>query len=221
MPAVLPVAAAPTDETAKRIALLVAVFTSFGAYHLLNVPRESLHLMATAFDRSLPLIPAFSVPYLLYFPYLFFTAGDGILRSAEWKRVGLSILLVQLIACAIYAAFQSYVPRPDVTGTDIFSTLLRFIYSSDRPYNTFPSLHTAHSVVSLYWWRRLYPRWFGAATALTALILLATVFLKQHVVVDVASGIVLAAAGIAISERVFPKKEKAAPAKSGAAISGT
>jgi membrane-associated phospholipid phosphatase len=188
-----------------RILVLAAVLVSFKAYHVLNVARDPLHVMVTAFDRALPLVPAFSVPYLLYFPFLFFTVIDGILRSTEWKRIALSIVTAQTVACLFYFFYQTHVPRPELTGTDIFTSILRFIYDWDQPYNTFPSLHTAHTAICAFWWRRLYPRWSVLAVALLVAIMLATVLLKQHVLADVLGGIALAAGSIILAERVFPR----------------
>lgn len=209
-------------ETFARAALLAAVFASFAAYHGLNVHREPLHILALPIDAAIPMWKALSVPYLLYVPFLFFTAIHGIAATKEWKRVGVSMIFVQLVASAIYFFYQTHVPRPDVVGDDVFSALVRFIYSSDQPYNTFPSLHVALSTVCLYWWRRLYPKWFPAALVLTGLIYVATVSLKQHYVVDIPSGALLAVAGIWMALQAFPGKEKAAPVKGGgAAVSGT
>lgn len=208
-------------ETFARAALLAVVFAAFAAYHGLNVHREPLHVLALPIDAAIPMWKALSVPYLLYVPYLFFTAIHGIATTKEWKRVGASIIFVQLVASVVYLFYQTHVPRPDVVGDDVFSALVRFIYSSDQPYNTFPSLHVAHSTVCLYWWRRLYPKWFPAALVLTGMIYVATVSLKQHYVVDIPSGALLAVAGIWVAQRAFPRKEKTAPVKGGEAIIGT
>src|SRR5512135_2728182 len=97
---------------APRLAALAAVFAAFGAYHLLNVRRFPLHDLALPLDWSIPIIPAFSVPYLLYLPYLFFTVTYGIVATAEWKRVAVSVLVVQVAACAVYFLYQTHVPRP-------------------------------------------------------------------------------------------------------------
>lgn len=197
---------------AARLAALAVVFAAFGAYHLLNVRRFPLHDFAIPFDWSIPIIPAFSVPYLLYLPYLFFTVTYGIIATQEWKRIAASVLVVQLAACAVYLLYQTHVPRPAVPDDVLFGRLLRFIYAYDQPYNTFPSLHVAQSLVCLYWWRRLDVRWFPAAGTLTVLILLSTVFLKQHVVVDVGAGAALAMAALFAVERLFPREQRKARA---------
>ncbi len=193
-----------------RVVALAAVFAAFGAYHLVNALRLPLHDLALPFDWSIPIVPAFSVPYLLYLPYLFFTVIYGILATAEWKRIAVSVLIVQVAACIVYVVYQTHVPRPSVPDDALFGWLLKFIYAYDKPYNTFPSLHAAQSVVCLYWWRRLEVRWFPAVGTLTVLILLSTVFLKQHVVVDVVAGAVLALGGLFAAERLLPRNPKSA-----------
>ena len=70
---------------------------------------------------------------------------------------------------------------------------LRFLYQADPPYNCFPSLHVAHSFVSaLACWR--VHRGVGiAATFCAALVGLSTLYTKQHYILDVLAGILLAA----------------------------
>jgi len=179
-----------------RPSLVLMVFLSFGLYGLLNRPRQPLHLLVTKFDDRIPLLPVFSVPYLLYFPYLFLIVLYGIMRTPYFLMIAASALAIQVAASIVYLCCQTHVPRPDRIGRGLFSRLTSFIYWFDRPYNTFPSLHVAYSVYCAYWAWIIVPGAFPALAALTVAIILSTLFLKQHIVADVMSGVLVASVSI-------------------------
>ena len=176
-----------------RLVLTVIVFASFGIYNELNKSGGRADVLVTAFDRRIVLWPVFSVPYLLYFPFLFLVTGYGILFSRHSAEIAASALGVQLVAAVIYGYRQTHVPRPPVPGRDVFSRLAACIYGFDRPYCAFPSLHVAYSVLCAYWAAVLFgPVLTAAGMVLTAAIVLSTLYLKQHVIADVFGGAALA-----------------------------
>lgn len=186
------------NDFVVRLALAATVVASFGAYHLLNASRGRVHRLVTGLDRAIPFVPAFSVPYMLYFPFLFGTVLYGILATPYWQAVGVTLLVIQAAALLIYAGFQTHVPRPE-TGDGLFDRLTRHIYVNDRPYNCFPSLHVAHSSACFYWMATFFPVLAVPFAVLAAFIVLSTVFIKQHAIVDVIGGFAAAAAGVSIA----------------------
>ena len=82
---------------------------------------------------------------------------------------------------------------------------LRFLYGADPPYNCFPSLHVAHSFVSaLTCWR--VHRGVGIGTGICAsLVALSTLLTKQHYVLDVIAGVLLASIAYAVFLRGYPR----------------
>jgi membrane-associated phospholipid phosphatase len=101
------------------------------------------------------------------------------------------MIIVWCISYACYFFLQSYVARPNISGSDPFSALIRSIYASDQPYNDFPSLHTSLStIIAVHWWR--FDRRIGVVAAIwTALIVVSTVLVKQHYLADLAGGLML------------------------------
>lgn len=69
---------------------------------------------------------------------------------------------------------------------------LRALYSSDPPYNCFPSLHVAHSFVSRLACYRVHRSLGIVATICATLVALSTLFTKQHYILDVIAGMSLA-----------------------------
>src|SRR4029077_7515472 len=132
--------------------------------------------LETPLDRSLPVVPVFAIPYVSLIPYI----GVSLLaflffRVHVDRSAAFAILVVWFISYAFYFFLQSYIARPQITGTDPMAGIIRSIYASDRPYNDFPSLHTSLStIVAIHWWR--VDRRIGAAAAIwTALIVASTV----------------------------------------------
>jgi len=98
--------------------------------------------------------------------------------------------------------------RPaEVIGNGFAVWCLRFLYELDPPYNCFPSLHVAHSFVSALTCYRVN-RGVGIAGAICAVLVgISTLFTKQHYILDVIAGILLAWAAYAIFLRRYPRSE--------------
>ncbi|WP_299235222.1 phosphatase PAP2 family protein [Natronomonas sp.] len=74
----------------------------------------------------------------------------------------------------------------------------------NSPTNVFPSLHTSLSVTVLVvavLTRREFPRWLAITAVLTGSIVVATVYLGIHWLVDIAAGICLAVASVWLARR--------------------
>ncbi len=182
-----------------RAVFAALVLLSLGIYSRLNrtVPGR-YSVLVTRLDERIPFVPAFSVPYLIYIPYLLFIVGYGIMVSPYFAQVGATTLAVQLAAAAVYHIHQTHVPRPAVNGHDLFSRLTRFIYGFDRPFCAYPSLHVAYSLLCCYWGVVMFPSLTALFVLLTGSIIASTLFLKQHVIADVVSGLLLTTLSLAI-----------------------
>lgn len=75
---------------------------------------------------------------------------------------------------------------------------IALLYGADPPFNCFPSIHVAHSFVSAFALARVHRPVGIAAICAAALVGLSTLFTKQHYVLDVAAGILLAGVAYAI-----------------------
>jgi membrane-associated phospholipid phosphatase len=173
--------------------LIPAVLGTNLIYESLNHGPNRIFL-ETPVDRALPVVPVFAIPYVSLIPYI----GVSLIvflffRVRVYRSAAITMIIVWFISYAFYFFLQSYIARPQITGSDPFSGMIRSIYASDRPYNDFPSLHTSLStIIAIHWWR--LDRRVGLPAAIwTALIVASTVLVKQHYLADVAGGLVLAA----------------------------
>jgi membrane-associated phospholipid phosphatase len=181
-------------------ALLIAVFL---LYPWLNKRAANAHIIKLWIDDWIPLVPIFSIPYILYIPFLAITLGYFVFFTELYQAITISFIFCIGVASIIYFFYQTTVPRPEITGIDFSSQLLRYIYSKDQPYNCFPSLHTALSVLSFLYWIQVFPsvKWSMGAFVLS--IVVSTVTLKQHYIPDAISGLILALASFYVSTLIL------------------
>ncbi|OQR53345.1 phosphatase PAP2 family protein [Bacillus sp. CDB3] len=165
-------------------------------YDVLNKTTVHTVNVTTVIDDWIPFVKVFIIPYLLWFPYLYGALIYYCLADRKQYYVTLSSVILGKLACfSIYYFWQTTVPRPTVVGTDVFSELVRYIYSIDQPVNCFPSIHVLTTfVIMLAALKRREQHAFEyyILTLFGILIILSTLFTKQHAFVDVVSGMTLA-----------------------------
>lgn len=168
-------------------AIVVSLF-----YDALN-HGPSVLFLRTPLDDVIPVVGAFAVPYVSLRPFIYLSALLFLLfRVRIYRSAAVSMIVVLLISYAFYAFLQTYIDRPAIAGDDVFSRMIRDIYASDQPYNDFPSLHASLSTIFAIHWLRVDRRWGLPIGIWAGLIVVSTVFVKQHYVPDVVAGVVLA-----------------------------
>ncbi|WP_158581528.1 phosphatase PAP2 family protein [Actinomadura spongiicola] len=150
--------------------------------------------LKTPLDDWIPLVAPFVVPYVSVMLLVPLTLAVLLTVNARLAKSALmATVLTLLVAYAFYSLAQTHVPRPLIDGDDVFARLLRTVYRNDEPYNCFPSLHTALSVIMAVHWVRLSPRIGRCVAAWCGLIMFSTLFVHQHYVADMAGGAAVAA----------------------------
>jgi len=168
-----------------------AVF--FGGYGIVNrhLPLLDCRDLGTAFDHVLPFVPGFIWPFNLTYPLLL--APAVVLRtrrSLAWACVAMACLV--LVSCAIFVLLPVWVPRPTFVPHTLSERWVAWVYASDRPVCGFPSLHVSATLLTAFILRRARSRLAHAFLALSVLIALSTLLVKQHVLLDVLGGAGLA-----------------------------
>jgi len=152
---------------------------------------ENSLMLQTQLDTSVPLVPAFVGAYLLYYVWLLIPVVV-IEERADFYRAMRAFLLVQLSASLIFVLFPAHMVRPSLVPAGLAGDLVRALYRVDRGWNVFPSLHVAHAVLvaEIVWVHRrgLFP----LVACGSILIAASTVLIKQHYLIDVPAGALLA-----------------------------
>jgi len=85
-------------------------------------------------------------------------------------------------------------PRPDLVGSDFLTSIIRAIYSFDQPYNCFPSIHVLACYIIMRGIDKCQPginKLKISAGVISTLIVLSTLFIKQHAIMDVFSAVLI------------------------------
>ena len=160
-----------------------------------NVPHWNLELWLD------PLVPFLPWTVSIYLGCFLFWAVCYVWMAKEDTAIACRFYLADFLAKGVCLIFFLLLPttnlRPPVPGTGLWDHLMRFVYQVDAPTNLFPSIHCLVSWLCFIGVRRLpgAPRWSVWFTGLMAsAICLSTLTTRQHVIVDVLGGILLAEA---------------------------
>ena len=180
------------------------------------VPPKDVHLIHCALDDRIPNMAVFIYPYVSWFPYIVVCAALAIknLDDRQFKKA----VLVLTTGMNIFL-FISYVWP---TGLDLRESivydlhtlsgnLLKFVQTVDTPKSVFPSMHVYVTLVLQYtleMQKKLVPAWeIWVGRVLALLIVLSTMFTKQHSAVDVTAAIVMFAV-LALTAEKLVKEPK-------------
>ena len=160
-----------------------------------------------ALDRVVPLQPTWALIYGALYLFLIVLPVFIVREREHLRRTVWAYLLVWIAAYACFLTYPTAAPRPiQVVGEGFAFWGLRSLYSADPPYNCFPSIHVAHSLVSALTCYRVH-RGVGIAALLCAvLVALSTLFTKQHYVLDVIAGAALAGVAYVVFLRRAPRE---------------
>jgi membrane-associated phospholipid phosphatase len=184
------------------IVLFYAVFYMICFYALEQRSDVEFHIIHTPLDDYIPFCEYFIVPYIFWFVYMFIAILFFIFinpNKREYYQMILSLgtgMTLFLLISYLYPNGLNLRPQNLVHG-NLFTDVVILLYSHDSPTNVFPSIHVFNSLAihtAIARSRMLdQDRWIKwASFVLTVAIIASTLFLKQHSVLDVIGGIVLA-----------------------------
>lgn len=170
------------------------------------------HLIYSSLDDKIPFCEYFIIPYFLWF---FYIAGTVLffIYFNEDKNEYLNLLINLGLGMTLFLIVSYVYPnglalRPQVFPRDnFFTAMVQHLYRIDTPTNVLPSIHVYNSVAAfcaLNSCKKLQNhQWIRFSVfVLTALIILSTMFLKQHSICDVATGITLSVASYILIYKV-------------------
>ncbi len=143
-------------------------------------------------DDWIPFCEYFAIPYFFWFVYLVGMYVYSMFYDIEtFKKYTYYIMITYTAAIVIYLIFPTMQElRPTEFPRDnLLTDVMRAFYEFDTNTNVCPSIHVigAVAVSCAAWNSKLFSawRWRTVFSVVTVLIILSTVFLKQHSVVDI------------------------------------
>lgn len=178
------------------------------------------HNWELSLDRLIPFLP-WTVS--IYFACFLFWGVSYVLCTIQEDRLAYRFFLADFLCKVVCLVFFLLLPttnvRPEITGTGFWDQVMRFLYWVDAPANLFPSIHCMVSWLC-YIGARNDPRlpvWYRRFSCLFALAVFAsTLTTKQHVLVDVVAGMLLAELGYWVAGPLYERYERYAARKKAA-----
>ena len=177
---------------------------------------RNYHVMHVALDDFIPFNEYFIIPYMMWFLYVAGTIVFFLFRNKEdYYRICtflFSGMTISLIICTFFPNGQDL--RPVVFEREnMFVDAVRVLYRTDTCTNVFPSLHVFNSLCACIAIHesekvRTHKAVCISAYVLAGLIILATMFLKQHSVLDVIGAAVMA---FVLYQIVYAPEKKRVP----------
>lgn len=177
--------------------LLVFAFQTI-AYFVTELFAKSItrHNITTSIDQKVPVIPVFI--YIYFGCYLFWLInmmlGGRVSKEHFYKLCTTSVICTILCAC-IYLVYPCTLTRPEIKVTDVNTFFLDVLYKIDQPVNLCPSLHCLTSwlcVISVRKQKSIPTGYRIFSYIYALLILISTQVLKQHVLIDLITGVLVA-----------------------------
>jgi membrane-associated phospholipid phosphatase len=162
-----------------------------------------LYTLSTPLDEAVPFIPEWEFVYVLC--YVIPLVPIVVVRErSRLNQLIVAFIAMNAIAFAIFVLFPVYCPRPAFEVNSVATYLLSLEHAMDRPVNNFPSLHAAIAWL-LFLGCRGYTRWNDFVMLVATIgISIAALCIKQHYLVDIIAGILLACGTYALVRRLHP-----------------
>lgn len=176
----------------------------FTLEHINTIDSPRMHIINVPLDYKIPFCEYFIIPYILWFfyivascIYMYFKADNS-----EFARLAVSLIAgmsISMFICMIYP--NGITLRPDYIPDNFFGRIVSGLYATDTSTNVFPSIHCYNSMavhIALCKCKAMknakhHRLVLSLSLVLCISIILSTMFLKQHSVVDVIGAFILMA----------------------------
>lgn len=167
--------------------LFIFLFLFVGNY---NEGREFYNL-SIFIDEKIPFNPHFVWTYILYY-FVALMPVMVVPDIKEFRRMVGAYLMMYFMGFLTFIVFPVKMVRPELIGDGYSLWLLRKIYNADNGYNCFPSMHVANAYLASFFSFKFNKPYGSIVYIIAFLITISTLFIKQHYIVDLIAGILLA-----------------------------
>lgn len=182
----------------KVILIFIGVFIiQAAAYWGTQFFVKKPHMLGSRFDDKIPFVPIFIFPYVSWYFILFSIPFVLYFYSLPtYALYTMSLLIVVITSGIIYLVYPTTFIRPEPRGNNLSTKVVKLVYSNDKKIlSCMPSLHCSLSmlfILAAFTAKNLPLTVKLSVIILSFLIILSTVLVKQHVLIDVITAIPLA-----------------------------
>ena len=154
------------------------------------IPPEACHVVHCRLDDLIPFCEWFLIPYFgWYLLIVFCLVWFGLYDIDSFRRLSIYIMITQAVAMIVYICWPSIqLLRPEVfPRQNVLTDMIGLLYTFDTNTGVCPSLHVAYSVGIASTWLKKRDASAGMKTFIVifvVLVILSTMFIKQHSAVD-------------------------------------
>lgn len=163
--------------------------------------------LSLTLDKEIPYVSAFIFPYIYWYAFVFL--GLVFILSKDRKRYLRSLMVIYISMCICYLFYYFYpveISRPIISNNTLPNRLVNLIYEADRPFNCFPSIHVLNTYIIIRFTKiKDNKSWFIYTSIIGILIILSTLFIKQHFILDGVAAIIIAEIVIFATKRIEDK----------------
>ena len=165
-------------------------------YFFIKLFVTEYNLIGSTLDNYIPFIPSFIYFYMIWYPFEIFSLYFIYKKDKEtYIKTLIALILALLIMHLIFIIYPTMVDRPEVNSFNSLTTLILYIaFKSDTPVNCFPSGHCIICFILIFSFlksKNITIKNKTIFTTINILIILSTLFVKQHVIYDVIGSLVL------------------------------
>jgi len=174
------------------------IFPYFALYFTIQYfIKKSEFDFLTRIDTFIPFVPEFIWIYHTLFPAIILLTVFIIQKKTlYWDTLTAYVIAIGVLAI-FYVVFPSFYPRHELMVTNLSEWLVHATWQIDAAHNTFPSSHVTFSWLLFCFFTKsslaANKKWtVPLVFTWASMVSFSTLFLKQHYLLDVFSGVLLA-----------------------------
>ncbi len=165
-------------------------------YFFIKLFITNYNLIGSSLDSHIPFLPSFIYLYMLWYPFEIYTLFKIYKADKNnYIKTIIALALSLLIMHFIFIIYPTMVDRPVVESFNSLTTLILYIsFKSDTPVNCFPSGHCMLCFImifSILKSKNISINRKALLVTINILIVLSTLFVKQHVIYDVIGSLII------------------------------
>lgn len=202
------------SATQKKALLFITVLAIIGiAYRLvsmLTIGGSQIEILKIPADDWIPFAPWMVLFYVCVYLFWIPPILSSLVSYCEFKKILISATVSFAVMFLIYFIFPCSYPRPTLLNPNGWAEeLVAWLYMIDLPNNTFPSGHvTSVTMILSATFRKFHPAFAVLYFIWGALIILSTLLIKQHFIIDVAGGLMLAFLMLRYFHKPYSNRER-------------
>lgn len=193
--------------------VVVTITTYMISYWIpkLIVDINEVHYVYTSIDALIPLFSPAVIIYILSFIQWIIAICILLKQDTIFGyKVSLAIIIGSIIGFIIFLVFPTGILRTNFEINNMFDWILSQIYFVDNPINACPSFHcfcSTITIIILKYSKDIDNKYRIINTIFSILVYASTLLTKQHYLIDVPTGILLAYICYLISDKLIKNKK--------------